>query len=78
MSYLACCDAANDPVANDVAQAVREAVAGHLPAPMRVLIPCHSPQQQRWFDVLVSSRFDDDGNCLGAAVTLSPAAPPGQ
>lgn len=75
VSYLACCDAAEDPVADQVGDAIRTAVQGDLPAPMRVVIPCHSPQSPRWFDVLISSRFDDDGNCLGASVTLSAALP---
>lgn len=75
MSYLECCDAAADPVADDVADAVRLAVRGDLPAPMRMRMPCHGPGTHRWFDVLVSSRLDDDGECLGATVTFSPAEP---
>lgn len=75
MSYLECCDAAADPVADDVADAIRLAVCGSLPVPMRLVIPCHSPTTRRWFDVLVSSRLDDSGECLGATVTLSLAAP---
>jgi len=72
MSYLgACAAAAGDPVADEVAGAVRCALAGDLPAPARVAIPCHGPDVPRWFDVLVSSRFDDTGACVGATVTLS-------
>lgn len=75
VSYLECCEQAHDPVADQVADAVRTAVRGDLPAPMTLLIPCHGPKSARWFDVLVSSRFDDDGECLGASVTLSRAVP---
>jgi GAF domain-containing protein len=72
MSYLACCEAAGDVLADEVADAVRAAIAGDLPAAMAVEIPCHGPGALRWFDLLISSRFDDDGECLGATVTLSP------
>ena len=72
MSYLdACAAAAGDPGADEVAVAVRSALEGDLPAPARVAIPCHGPDVPRWFDVLVSSRFDDTGACVGATVTLS-------
>jgi len=73
MSYLECCDASPDPTADEVADAIRTAVRGELPAPMHVRIPCHSPTRPRWYDVLVSSRVDGSGRCQGATVTLSPA-----
>jgi len=74
VSYLGVCDAASDDrYARDVASAVRTALDGDLPAPARVALPCHAPGTSRWFDVLVSSRFDDGGACVGATVTLSPA-----
>ena len=38
---------------------------------MTVEVPCHSPYAERWFDVLVSTRHDDDGRSVGATVTLS-------
>lgn len=76
MSYLALCDAAGDPVADQVGAALRSALRGELPAPMAVLIPCHSPQEERWYDVLISSRHDDSGTCMGATVTLSRAEHP--
>jgi signal transduction histidine kinase len=34
-------------------------------------MPCDAPGVPRRFDVLVSSRFDDQGSCVGATVTLS-------
>ncbi len=71
MSYLACCDAADDAASAEVGAAIRAAVRGELPAPTAVVIPCDSPTQQRLFDVLVSSRLDDTGRCVGATVTLS-------
>ena len=72
VSYLqACAAAGDDPVAHEVAGAIRAALAGDLPGPLTVEVPCHSPATERWFDVLISSRFDDQGRCLGATVTLS-------
>ena len=72
VSYLqACAGAGNDPVAAEVAGAIRAALVGDLPGPMTVEVPCHSPGTERWFDVLISSRFDDEGWCVGATVTLS-------
>jgi hypothetical protein len=72
MSYLeACAAAGDDPVALEVAAAIRRALAGDLPAPLTVEVPCHSPGTARWFDVLISSRRDDDERPLGATVTLS-------
>ena len=74
VSYLkACAAAGDDPVAAEVAGAIRAALTGDLPGPLRVEVPCHSPATERWFDVLISSRFDDQGRCAGATVTLSPA-----
>src|SRR5271157_5469571 len=72
VSYLrACADAGDDSVAKDVASAIRAALAGDLPGPLTVEVPCHSPATERWFDVLISSRYDDQGRSLGATVTLS-------
>ncbi len=76
VSYLQACTAAgDDPVAQEVAGAIRAALAGDLPGPLTVEVPCHSPATERWFDVLISSRFDDQGRCRGATVTLSLASP---
>ncbi len=72
VSYLQVCAAAgDDPAAGEVGAAIRAALAGDLPGPMTVVVPCHSPVAERWFDVLVSSRLDDQGRCMGVAVTLS-------
>lgn len=72
-SYLALCDAAvpTDEHSATVAAAIRTALAGELPAPARVEVPCHAPTRPRFFDVLISSRRDDRGRVLGATVTLS-------
>jgi len=76
-SYLAACSAdPDDRGAQQVAVAIRSALAGDLPAPARVRIACDSPHQHRWFDVLTASRLDDGGRCVGAVVTLSPVAAP--
>jgi hypothetical protein len=72
ISYLDICDrAAGDSLAGRVADAVRAALAGFLPAPMRLEVPCHGPNSSRWFDMLISSRLDDGGSCVGATVTFS-------
>jgi hypothetical protein len=73
MRFLDVCAAAdNDAVAEQVAEAVQAALNGDLPAPMSIRVPCHRPDQERWFDELISSRFTDDGVCVGATVSLSP------
>lgn len=78
-SYLAVCYAAGgDPGAHQVADAVRAALRGDLPAPVRIRITCHAPGTRRWFDVFVSSRHDDWGDCIGATVTLAPAPDAGR
>lgn len=72
VSYLGVCAAAGgDPVAAQVAGAIRSALAGDLPGPLAVEVPCHSPRTARWFHMLISARQDDSGRCLGVTVTLS-------
>ena len=71
MSYLDICRAATEPEAAAVGDALRHALVGDLPAPMKLVIPCHSPDTFRYFDVLISSRLDREGRCVGASVTLS-------
>ena len=72
MSYLeACAAAGDDPAARHVATAIRAALTGDLPGPLVIEVPCHSPDTERWYDVLISSRPGRDGQNLGAAVTLS-------
>ncbi len=70
--YLeACAAAGDDPVALAVAAAIRQALEGDLPCPLSIEVPCHSPDSARWFDMLISTRLDDDGQHLGATVTLA-------
>ena len=72
MSYLESCAAAGDDLAAlEVAEAIRAALAGDLPGPLIIEVPCHSPAAERWYEVLVSSRPGNDGRNLGATVTLS-------
>jgi hypothetical protein len=72
VSYLeVCASAAGDPVADTIAEAILTALAGDLPCPVAVRVPCDSSNTARIFDVLVSSRLGDDGSTLGATVTLS-------
>jgi PAS domain-containing protein len=72
VSYLNVCAAApDDPGSAQVDAAIRRALAGDLPGSLTVEVPCHSPDTARWFDVLISPRQDDDGQSVGATVTLS-------
>lgn len=72
VSYVDICAAApDDPGCAQVGAAIWRALAGDLPGALTVEIPCHSPDTARWFDVLISSRQDDDGQAVGATVTLS-------
>ncbi|MGS0684703.1 hypothetical protein ACVBEQ_06080 [Nakamurella sp. GG22] len=72
VSYLSVCDAAvGDPYADQVAAAIRQAAAGALPGPLSVLVPCHSPTRNRWYDVLVSPRWNKRFRPVGVAVTVS-------
>ncbi len=72
VSYLeACAAAGDDPVALEVAANIHRALAGDLPGPLVVEVPCHSPDTARWFEMLISPRMDDDGGHSGATVTLS-------
>jgi hypothetical protein len=74
MSFLDVCAAAGDRVADQVADAIRDALAGRLPGSLTVEVPCHSPRTERWFDLLISARRDDAGQCVGATVTLEESA----
>jgi hypothetical protein len=58
-------------VAEEVAAVIRRALAGHLPGPLTIGVPCHSPRTARWFDMLVSARQDGAGQHQGATVSLS-------
>ena len=71
MSYLDICDGADDVDSIEVGASIRAALAGEPPAPVVVTIPCDAPGVPRLYDVLVSSRLDDHGVCVGATVTLS-------
>jgi anti-anti-sigma regulatory factor len=72
VSYLdACAGAGDDPVAGEVAAAIRRALAGDLPGTFTIGVPCHSPRMARWFDMLISARRDANGQYLGATVSLS-------
>jgi len=71
VSYLDVCADAGDPVSRQVADAIRDALAGDLPGSLTVELPCHSPHTERWFDTLISARQDELGHVVGATVTLS-------
>lgn len=70
-SYLeACISAGGDPQADQIAAALRTALAGNMEAPTKYTASCHSPERLRWFETTVRSRLDDDGRCNGAVVSL--------
>jgi anti-anti-sigma factor len=72
VSYLdVCAAAAGDLVTARVEAAIRRALTGDLPGSFTIEVPCHSPRTARWFDMLISSRLDEDGKNAGATVTLS-------
>jgi anti-anti-sigma factor len=72
LSYLDVCAAATgDLVTARVEVAIRRALTGDLPGSFTIEVPCHSPSTARWFDMLISSRLDEDGKPAGATVTLS-------
>lgn len=73
VSWLAACDAAGtDPWAVVVCEAVRLATDGRVRTPLTVTAPCHGTTGPRWFDIGVSSRYGDDGEPVGARVTVAP------
>lgn len=72
VSYLdVCAGAGGDPVAGEVAAAIRRALTGDLPGTLTIGVPCHSPRAARWFDLLISARRDANGQYAGATVSLS-------
>jgi PAS domain S-box-containing protein len=72
VNYLEVCQkAGNDPGATEVADAIRASLAGDVPSAHRVQIACHSPLEQRWFDVFVSTRTNGEGITIGATVMLT-------
>ena len=74
-SYLEVCDRAGDPDSVAVAGYIRTATRGGVFVPFRTSIPCDSPTEPHRYDLLVSSRVDDDGVCVGATVSLSEVLP---
>jgi hypothetical protein len=54
VSYLEVCENADDAVATEVADSIRSAISGALPAPEVVRFPCDAPDRPRILDLLVS------------------------
>ncbi len=72
-SYLDACDRAGGiPAAGEVGSAIRRVLGGETVAVPAVRFGCHAPEQERWFEALVSARSEDD-RLVGATVTLTPA-----
>lgn len=77
VNYLEVCrNAGDEPGATEVADAIMAALSGGEASADRVLITCHAPHEQRWFDVLVSSRTDGAGRTIGATVMLTQVPEP--
>jgi hypothetical protein len=76
MSYLDLCPAGIDSTSDEIRAAILLALDGDLPSPLSISLSCHTPQEDRWFDVLISSRVDDNGVTIGACVTLSESESP--
>jgi PAS domain S-box-containing protein len=70
-SYLAACVTAGDPPSLAMARAIRAATRGELAGWAAVEVPCHSPTERRWFDVVICPRLDDRGRSVGASVTIA-------
>src|SRR5664280_345561 len=70
-SYLDICDTAGDPPSLAVARALRAALRGELAGWAAIEVPCHSPTEDRWFDIVIGPRFDDSGRSVGASVTIA-------
>ena len=58
-NYIAVCEAADDPLAKQVARCLTELLAGERDA-LRLEYPCHSPSVQRWF-LLSATRYAGSG-----------------
>ncbi len=75
VSYLDICDrAGRDVDAFDMGRAVRGALRGDCTSAAVLDVPCHSPEIERWFDQMVTTRLDAGGAPCGAVVTVVPAA----
>ncbi|GAB2456926.1 helix-turn-helix domain-containing protein [Jatrophihabitans fulvus] len=70
VSYLQQCARGDDGRSVTVATYIRIAARGGAFVPLQTRIACHSPSERRWFDLLITSRIDDDGRCVGTRVSL--------
>ena len=74
-SYLAACDAADDPASRDMSAGIEQRWRETCPHPGRSASRALAPVAAR-LDVLISSRLDESGQSIGATVTLYLAAWP--
>lgn len=77
VSYLAVCDAAaGDLAAAMIGGAIRAALAG-TPMAGSIAIPCATPGGERWYDVMVSTRWDPvrPTAVVGATVVITRTFP---
>ena len=66
-----CASARGEAAADQVAEAIRCALSGDLQTPVAIRVPCHSPGEYRWYEVLVAANQDSRGQSTGATVSLS-------
>ena len=70
-NYLEVCDRARaDPNATTTAELIKAAVHGRSMAATSIVIDCHAPSEQRWFELFVSPRGNPKQR--GATVMLLP------
>jgi len=76
-SYLDVCAEAGDETSLRVATAIERAVRGEALQGATLLLPCHSPTQERWYDLVVSTWVGPDARTVrGATVVLVPSVAP--
>jgi len=71
VSYLDVCDRAPDELSHRIGQHIRDAARGGAFVPRHAVVPCHAPDERRWYDMVIASTFEADGRCTGVSVSLA-------
>ncbi len=71
-SFLAISELGGDQVSQRIAASVRNAISGRVVPSESIRLNCPIGTVDRWYDIFISSRFDDEGHCIGATVAYSP------
>jgi len=75
VSYLEVCDAAfPDTTAGLVASTLRRVLSEDIATAALIEIPCDAPDEERWFNLAISSRTNEVGETIGATVMVLPTA----